>query len=538
MGLYLNSSIPYEAYKTIALTDFFVDKTMLLDELLSSLQLNAQRHICITRPRRFGKTVMANMLAAFLERTVDSHDIFDRLAIAGSPNYQRHLNQYNVIFIDCSKIPRECNCYEQYISRIQNGVNRDLAAAFPDMGIDIGGTVWDIFSGIFEKNGQKFVFVIDEWDALFHMPFISTEDQKAYLLFLKNLLKDQVYVEFAYMTGVLPIAKYSSGSELNMFQEYDMATSIKYSEYFGFLESEVGKLFKIYQHTANAPNISEADLAYWYNGYHTASGQRLYNPRSVICALTDNQLRSYWTNSGPYDEIFYYIRNNIEAIRDDLVLMVSKIQVRAKMLEYAATSSDLNTKDQIYSAMVIYGLLTYDSATGQVFIPNKELMDQFNELLLSKDSLGYVYRLARKSEKMLEATLCGDTQTMADILQYAHNTEAPIFAYNSESELSAVVNLVYLAARDHYRVEREDKAGKGYVDFIFYPQHKHDDAIILELKAGNTPEEAIRQIKEKDYALRLKGKLEEKGTYTGRILAVGIGYDKKTKEHSCRVEVV
>ena len=282
--------------------------------------------------------------------------------------------------------------------------------------------------------------------------------------------------------------------------------------------------------------ITRQELAEWYDGYHTAAGIRLYNPRSVICALTDNQISSYWTNSGPYDEIFYYIRNNIRDVRDDLVLMIAGEHIAVKLQGYAATSAELNTKNQIYSAMVVYGLLTYED--GSVFIPNRELREQFQELLMSKSSLGYVHRPAIESEKMLTATLAGNTSTMAEILNFAHDTESPVFSYNSEIELSAVVNLVYLAARDKYRVEREDKAARGYVDFIFYPEHKNDDAIILELKIDSTPQEAVSQIKNKNYALRLKGKLGEKAKYTGRILAAGISYDRKTKEHACAVDIL
>ena len=219
-----------------------------------------------------------------------------------------------------------------------------------------------------------------------------------------------------------------------------------------------------------------------------------------------------------------------------MALMVSGEHIEARMQEYAATAMELVTKDQIYSAMVIYGLLTYED--GEVFIPNKELMVKFEELLLNKEAFGYVYRLAKESAKMLKATLAGDTETMAKILQYVHNTETPILTYNNEVELSAVVNLVYLAARDRYRVEREDKAGKGFVDFIFYPYRTNGIGIILELKVDHTPEEAIQQIKEKDYILRFQGRIGETSGFTGQVLAVGIGYDKKTKEHSCKVEIL
>lgn len=214
--------------------------------------------------------------------------------------------------------------------------------------------------------------------------------------------------------------------------------------------------------------------------------------------------------------------------------MIAGERIPIVLLGYAATDSKLQTKNQIYSAMVVYGLLTYEN--GAVFIPNKELMDKYNELLLTNDSLGYVHRLAKESEKMLAATLSGDTKTMAEILAFTHDTESPILSYNNETELSAVINLVYLSARDRYRVEREDKAGKGFVDFIFYPEHSGADCVILELKVDSTPEDAIRQIKMKDYVLRFTGKLGEKKRYTGRILAVGISYNKKSKEHFCKVE--
>ena len=336
------------------------------------------------------------------------------------------------------------------------------------------------------------------------------------------------------MTGVLPITKYSSGSELNMFLEYDMATKIKYSEYFGFLDCEVDTLYRTYRETTPQPKITREDLHSWYDGYHTAAGLRIYNPRSVVCALTDNQLANYWTSSGPYDEIFYYIRGNIDAVRDDMALMTAGERTASRIRSYAAASMELKTREEIFSAMVVYGLLTYED--GYVFIPNKELMSQFQELLMTKDSLGYVHRLAAASEKMLQATLSGDTETMARILSYAHDTESPILSYNSEAELSAVVNLVYLAARDKYRVEREDRAGKGFVDFIFYPERKDEDGIILELKVDASPEEAVQQIIDKKYLLRFKGRLGEKRKFTGRILAVGISYDRKTKVHACKVE--
>ena len=224
-------------------------------------------------------------------------------------------------------------------------------------------------------------------------------------------------------------------------------------------------------------------------------------------------------------------------MRDDIALMVSGIPVAASVKEYAATSMNLTTREEILSAMVVYGFLSYEQ--GCVSIPNKELMDKFDDMLKKEQSLGYVHQLAKESERMLKATLAEDTDTMLEILEYAHNTEIPLLNYNNEAEVTALINLSYLSARDCYRMEREDKAGTGYVDFIFYPEtDRSADGIILELKVNYTAQEALRQIKDKKYLLKFEGHLGEKPRYTGRILGVGIAYNKETKIHDCKVEVL
>ena len=539
MGTYLNSITPYTLYKSESLSPYFVDKTLMLRELFPYVSAG-NRHICITRPRRFGKTIMANMISSFFQKASDSSDVFDSLTISQVDDYRRYKNQYNVIRIDFSKMPRNCDSYTQYIERIEALLIEDVKDAFPQVKINEADAVGDILESVFVQCGEKFIFVLDEWDFIFHRDFINEIDKEKYVAFLSNLLKDRPYVVLSYMTGILPIAKYSSGSELNMFAEFTMVNSPMFGEYFGFTDDEVDDLYRRYivecdrQHKEKS--VTRKGLRDWYNGYYTKSGERVYNPRSVVFALQFNNLANYWTSSGPYDEIYYYIRNNISDVRDDLALMISGESVTAKIQEYAATSMNLSTRDEIYSAMVVYGFLSY--LNGKVCIPNRELMEKFDELLVKNESLGYVYRLAKESEKMLKATLAGDTLTMERILEFAHNTEVPLLSYNHETELSAIVNLVYLAARDSYRVEREDKAGTGYVDFIFYPYDTTADCIILELKVDHTPDEAIAQIIDKKYALKFVPKLAGQKIYTGRILAVGIGYWKESKKHSCKVEEI
>lgn len=531
---------------------YYVDKTDILDELVPILEQKNGRtrqektgrgkglkYICVTRPRRFGKTMIANMIASYLGKGVDSSGEFDRLKVSGYEWYKEHLNQHNVIRITFNEMPRNCGSYKQYITRIEDGLLADLGKAYPDAAVKKDDSIWDALTKIYEYcDGEKFVFILDEWDFIYHQKFVSQEDKDAFTKFLSTLLKDQPYVEMAYMTGILPISKYSSGSELNMFFEFSMATMEKYSEYFGFTDEEVDALYQRYIKLEENPKVSRNDLRLWYNGYQTKSGRRLYNPRSVVGALEYNQIGSYWTNSGPYDEIYYYVKNDTANMREDIALMMSGTPVPANVQEYASVSMELKTKDEIFSAMVVYGFLSY--ADGCVSIPNKELMDKFAEMVRKRPDFGYIYRLAVESGKMLTATRKGDTDTMVELLERVHNTESPLIRYSDESELSKVITFVYLQAREYYDIRLEDRSGTGYVDYIFYPYKKEDDGIIIELKVDDTVDSAIRQIKDRKYALNFDGKLGEEPKCTGRILAVGIAYDRKDekKRHECKVEVL
>ena len=382
-GVYLNSKKPYLLYQEDSSAAYFVDKTDILKELVPLLERKedangnekketwqsgrkGNRYICITRPRRFGKTVMANMITSYFEKGVDSRDIFRNLKASSYDWFEKHLNKHNVIHIMFNETPRKCSSYEQYITRIESRLVKDLMREFPDVPIHEEEAVWDAFNTIIEfGREEKFIFVLDEWDFIFHRDFVTEADKEDYIDFLRNLLKDQPYVELAYMTGILPIAKYSSGSELNMFYEYTIVSMEKYSKYFGFTDEEVDELYERYLEIEQSPGVSREGLRIWYDGYQTLSGIRLYNPRSVVGALDDNQLGNYWTSSGPYDEIF--------------------------------------------SAMVVYGFLSYGD--GYISIPNKELMDKFAEMVEKEPSLGYIHRLARQSERMLKATKAGDTET-------------------------------------------------------------------------------------------------------------------------------
>ncbi|MCD8221486.1 MAG: AAA family ATPase [Clostridiales bacterium] len=376
MGYYLNSTKVFSLYESEVRKPYFVDKSEILNELIPFVE-QGNNHICITRPRRFGKSVMAAMIGAFFSRGSDGSGIFGSLKIADNSNYQTHLNQHDVVYIDFSEAANTSSNYDDFISRIEKMLSRDLHKAFPNVDFWEGASLIEELRMIHEETRTSFIFVFDEWDCIFHKKYTTRDDREKFINFLASLTKGTGYVSLTYMTGVLPIAKYSSGSSINHFMEYTMAVQPKYSEYFGFSDEEVDLLYARYRKKETEPVISREDLRIWYDGYYTAGGKRLYNPRSVVLALSNNCLSSYWTTTGPYSEISAYIVNDIDGIKRDVALMVSGEAVRTNVEEFAATAMHLSTRDEIFSAMVVYGFLNYEN--GRVRIPNKEIMEVISQ---------------------------------------------------------------------------------------------------------------------------------------------------------------
>lgn len=519
MALHLNTKRQYENYKELTEEDYFIDKS----EMISLINKNVDtknKYICVTRPRRFGKSSVADMLGAYYSKAVDSRHIFDTLKINSSINYLDKLNKYNVISISFAEVDNNCKNCNEYINRICNLIISDLKETFPNIKIKENYALWDIFS---ELN-EKFIFIFDEWDYIFNAN-IFEEEQDKFLAFLMKLLKDKPYVSLAYMTGILPIKKYSSGSALNMFDEFTILNDMIYGEYFGFTEDEVISLCN------KQDFISFSEISSWYNGYLSEEGTKIYNPRSVVKAFKSKKCKSYWTNTGAMDEVCEYLKYNTLEIRDDVIEMVSGGEVDIFIdEEFRAGQGIPRNKEEIYSAMIVLGFLSYHD--GYLKIPNKELMKEFEKALRDK-SFGYVSEIIENSKNMLKATINEDTKTVEDIIHSIHNSEIPILQYNDENSLSCVLTLAYLSARDTYRVEREEKTGKGYADFTFHPRRKNDVAFVVELKKDETPEVAINQIKEKEYVEKLRRDNKDR-----KVLAVAICYDSKIKKHNCKIEVI
>lgn len=364
MSLYLNSNKSLENYKSLYRSKYFVDKSLIIEKLNEVIE-TSDKYICVTRPRRFGKSSVADMLGAYYSKAVNSKEIFNNLNISKVTTYGEYLNRYNVININFNNLSDKGNTYEYYIDRIRTNLKNDILEKYQEVAVEKYLSISDLL----ESLNDKFIFVFDEWDYIFSNNLFQ-ENQNDFLEFLRNLLKDRPYVALAYMTGVLPIKKYSSGSALNMFDEFTFLKDRTFDEYFGFTENEVMKLCN------KNKNISFKELESWYNGYLTAKGIKVYNPRSVVKALQNNYCESYWTNTGAMDEVAEYLKYNTLEIRDDVIEMVSGEEIDITIDEdFRAGQGIPRNKEEIYSAMIVLGFLSYHD--GYLKIPNKELMKEF-----------------------------------------------------------------------------------------------------------------------------------------------------------------
>jgi len=536
MGYYLNPVDIIDIYKRETVKPYFVDKTEMLKELIPLVE---QQGSClsVTRPRRFGKSVIAAMIGSFFGKGVDSTEVFSHLKIDREKDYAKHLNQHNLIYIDFSRDVSECNSYHEYITIIKKRLIRDLKKAYPNADFFDEDSIGAILRTIsLEYNNEKFLMIFDEWDYVFHKNYFTEADRGKFTAFLGDMTKGRAYVEMAYLTGVLPIKKFSVSDTMNHFDEYNMANSDVYDKYFGFTDEEVDELYQRYLGNHAKAEFSREDLAEWYDGYQQESGDSIYNPNSVVRALTRNTLKNYWSKAGEYDELKNYVLDDVDGMREAVMLLAAGEAVEADLSEYASTATELKYRDEILSVMTVYGYLNYSN--GRVRIPNKELEMEFDRIMRTEPKYSYMRELEKESARILQATYDGDEDTVGKVLAIVHTTESPLKAYNDEAELSGSVKLAYIAARNKYDMQREDQAGIGYVDYIFYPHNRSDDGIIIELKVDDSPETALKQIKDKNYALKFQGKLGEQPKTTGRIILVGIGYCRKDKVHRCKIEIL
>jgi hypothetical protein len=465
------------------------------------------------------------MLAAYYSCGCDSRELFAGFKIAQHKDFEKHLNQYDVIYLNMQQFLIRAK-KQEVTQCLEQAVLEELREAYGDCFSEQVTDLATALEKIFVKTEKQFIFLIDEWDCVMRERQESEAMQKQYLNFLRDLLKDQPYVALAYVTGILPVKKYGQHSALNMFWEYSMTDQSMLEEYTGFTDREVKALCEQY-------GMDFAETSSWYDGYTFTEYQHVYNPKSVVEAMRRHRFSNYWTSTETYEALKIYMEMDFDGLRSDIVQMLGGGHVRVNTRSFQNDMRNFHTKDDVLTLLIHLGYLGYDSIEKEAFIPNKEIIEEF-ENAMSVGGWPNVMNVLKASEKLLQDTLRGDAESVAKELDKAHSEVASILTYNDENSLGCAVGLAYYSARKDYKFIRELPAGKGFADIVFLPlPHTNKPAMVVELKYDRSVSAAIQQIKDRQYTQAFEG-------YTGEILLVGVNYNKNTpdKPHSCVIERV
>ena len=516
MGLYLNPR--NDSFQQAINNPIYVDKSLLIN-YTNQLIGTGDNKLCVSRPRRFGKSTDANMLVAYYSKGCDSHHIFDSLKISQTAHYLEHLNQHHVIHINMQDFLSKTHDINKMILLLAKLIFREIKKVFPNVDYIDSSNLVQVMEDVYVEASARFIFIIDEWDCIFREYKQDKEAQKQYLDFLRNLLKDKPYVELAYMTGILPIKKYGTHSALNMFEEISMIDPGLLSEFMGFTEAEVQDLCIQY-------NVSYDEMKQWYDGYHMTDSLSTLSPRSVVASLIRNRFGNYWTSTETYEALQVYIDLNKDGLKDSVIEMLAGESVPVQTSSFQNDMTTFDTKDDVLTLLIHLGYLGYNSSDHTCYIPNKEVIDSFVNSI-RKSNWEETTKALLNSRELLQATWREDEEAVAKYIEEAHlNTS--ILTYNNENALAYTLSLAYITARDDYTIIREMPTGKGFADLVFIPRHDKP-AMILELKWDQEVKTAIDQIKDKKYPKRLE-------KYKDNLLIVGISYNKKTKKHTCHIE--
>ena len=518
MGTYLNPG--NENFKIDISDDIYVDKTLLIEKLNRKLNTR-NRFLCVSRPRRFGKTMTNNMIAAYYSTGCDSSNLFSNFKISQCRSFAEHLNKYNVIKIDMGGIWSRFK--ENAVSKISKLVKNDFRECFESIKFDDDDDIPECIIKAFKKTKTQFILIFDEYDILIRNP-VGQSLLDDYLAFLNGLFKNDniaPFIALAYLTGILPIIKEKAQSKLNNFTEYTMIESRDLSEHIGFTDSEVKDLCKNH-------SINYDECKAWYNGYSLGETE-IYDPKSVVEAIVTKEFSGHWSNTSSYQPIYDYISMNISGLKDDVEKMISGSSVKANTDKYMNTISNLNTKDNIFAYLTHLGYLAYDKANGTCRIPNHEVRMEWANALEDSPSYASTVNLIKQSESLLKATWSCDNRTVENIIAKTHSDTTSPLSYNNEQSMQSAIFLAYIHAGNFYTIIKELPSGNGYADIAFIPYKPNIPAMIIELKMKGTAETALDQIKSKKYFAGLE-------KYAGNTLLVGISYDKKTKKHYCEIE--
>lgn len=535
MGTYINKGNDGFAKYT---KGEYIDKTEMIAYINSTLG-SANMLTCVTRPRRFGKSMAANMLCAYYDKSCDSSTLYERFEIAKDPSYKEHLNKYLVINVDVTNFVSEFRGRKDIVKKMQKAIKDDIIAAFPEVNVAKNAHLMSVLLAVATAKKEKFIFVIDEWDALCRELSDRPEIMDEYVNLLRRMFKSNDTASvFAgvYMTGILPIKKYGTQSALNDFREYSMTSPGPMGGFLGFNDNDVKILAEKY-------GMDFTELKRWYDGYEMESFDwrvnipeikkiAIYNPNSVMAAIRARHCDNFWAQSEAFESLRRYIDYDFNGVKETLERLIIGEPVRINVLSFANDLNSISNNEELFTLLIHFGYLSYDRNERIARLPDQEIREEFVEALRGSKNHKELSELVRKSDALLESLWMRDEEAVAKGVEYIHNHKVAPNFYNNEQSLRSVVRTAFLGAIDHYIEIQELPSGKGYADLVFVPRrNSNHPLLVVELKWDNSAETAISQIKKRDYPEILK-------PLAGEVLLVGINYDSKTKTHTCLIESI
>ncbi|MBO7439472.1 MAG: AAA family ATPase [Bacteroidales bacterium] len=498
----------------------FVDKTGLLNILNRNMDTE-NGFMCISRPRRFGKSVAAEMAYAYYDRNSDSRNLFEGLEITKSPDYEKHLNKYPTIFIDWNTFANVPD--KDKLKEAQKSIIADLKQSYDIL--EEKNSLSKALAEINLKTGDRFILIIDEWDML--VRDVTQEIQDEYVDFLRSMFKSADAKKtflLVYMTGILPIIKIKTQSALNNFREYSIIYPAETAKYYGFTEPEVEKICK--DHGMNLELMKHA-----YDGYVIGREKSMFNPNSVMLSILYRTYDSFWSRTASFMAIEKYLNIDADQVRTKIISMMNGGEVVIEPTSFRNDMKNIETSDDVLTLLAHLGYLSYNPETKSVRIPNTEVTEEF-ENAVRFAGWNELSKAVGKSLQLLDDTINLRENKVARAFDDYHFEASSLLEFNDENSMRCAITLAYYAAKPFYKIFHELPTGKGFADMVFIPLPKSTrPAIVVELKYDKTADSAIDQIKRKEYPKSLVG-------FSKKIVLCGINYNKTTSKHEVVMEVI
>ncbi len=521
MGRNFNRSYRFEGFYR---DKNFVEKSLLINVTNNNLDKEDSKFMCVTRPRRFGKTLALVMLNAYYSKGENSKEVFDRYKISNSPNYLKHLNKHNVFVLDIGSV--YCQGYrdENPFIYLEDCLLDDLKEEFKNVDLD-NCSFKDALIKVNKITKEKFIFLMDEWDCILR-DAPNTKLEEYFVSFFGTLLNDKEArstIELFYMTGILPTKYYEKfTSSIYIFNDYSTLFPKGTEEFIGYTESELEMLCK-------KNDCDFEKFKYWYKGYNF-NGLTIYNPFSVNDALDDNKLSDRWIDSCSIESLSNPLNIGDDKLKEIVAFLIIDEPIHLDIPDDISEIVNSKTKEAVLIKLIHLGYLTYDLKSKECRITDYEIKIRFDSVVWELKWKELSVPIDDNSRDLYDYTLKGYTNYINEILDQNFNSIIQISEKVKENIFKFILRLSYFYSNHRYKFDFIELNDKDSV-LVFIPLYESYISMIIQYKVDDKIEDSINQIKQKDYLSKFTG-------YKGKVLLVGITFDSSTLKHESKIEYI